>query len=292
MNCPCCGNKISVSSLFFKDINTIMNYSCPVCNKPIQLAWTIAMGTRYVLLFLGFILAIDIYVHGFQAYTYTLLGLMGIFFASSVFLFSYHLVCLETHEEHYKINNIQITIGEKNMHTELYQTMKYVLLTSYALILTTSIMENMSSVNIDLEIIRYIVAFIFIAISLKQWLKKVFIVNLWEKKNTTIIKGLILHRANKLYNDYDDFQLSYEFTYRYKDENYHTNSAACGTDRYQHYDTLDHAKNEINKYVRNGVKIYVNPTNPAKACIISTMPLKYKLLFFLFFLLGILLLVI
>jgi len=290
MKCPCCNHRIPLLSLLGATFgDTQMEFQCGYCGGHVAFPWALVILLPIVaFVWLGFVVYALFYHFDLIQMQITIL-LTLLFLAIFFTVYTYPLTCVRDKKET-GLNEGAIVVKEKNMDKALLRLLVYLFLL-FAFILSFNTALYLFQKELDLNIIKIIVGMILMVCGLSDWALYTYVDLFWKQIHSTVTKVTIYHRLSRLYQDHDDYELIYNYSYRVEDKIFYGNNLMFHCINYEVYDQKEDALKKANQVIKDGVTVYIHPNNTAQSIVLIPIKANYKLLYGVLVCMGVLLLV-
>ncbi len=278
MKCPCCNHCIPLLSLLgvtFGDVQT--EFQCGYCGGHVAFPWALVILLPIMaFVWLGFVVY-ALFYH-FDLIQMQIIILLTLLFLAIFFIvYTYPLTCVRDKKETGLTEGV-IVVKEKNMDKALLRLLVYLFLL-FAFILSINTALELFQKELDLNIIKIIVGMILMVCGLADWVLYAYINLFWKQIHGKVAKVTIYHRLSRLYQDHDDYELIYNYSYRLEDKLFYGNNLMFHCINYEVYDQKENAFKKANQAIQNGVTVHINPRDPAQSIVLIPIKATYRLLY-------------
>lgn len=288
MICPCCKEKkINPFEMLTLKESSLLNFKCSNCNEQIKLPIGLILSYRYFnILFIFIALGwLNNQENLNTTFYYFIIAWLIFLVSIPVVLYKLPIKCIKIRINDYIYKDKKFSIVEKDMHLSTIKVFNYIMKILITLFVFSIFTISLGlDINNDFLLLPLIGLLIFVSYKLLNLLLFLII----SKKTKAIISDYkIIHRVDEYYNDYNDYLLSYIYTYEVNGKKYTQTYDESDSQFAIKYKKIELACEELEKLIRNKLDIYFNPKRPTITSILHPINIQMTILQSIIVLLGI-----
>jgi len=288
MICPCCKEKkFNIFEILTLKESSLLDFKCSNCNEKIKFPIGLILSYKYFnILFIFITLAWLNNQDNLNTTFYYFIFAWLIFLISiPVVVYNLPIKCIKTKINDYIYKDKKFSIIEKDMHLSTIKVFNYImkiLITLFAL--SIFIISLGLDINDNFLLLPLIGLIVFV--SYKLFNSLLFLIT--SKKTQAVISDYkIIHRVDEYYDDYNDYLLSYIYTYEVNGKKYTQIYDKSDSQFATKYKKIELACEELDKLIQNKLDVYFNPRRPIATSILHPINIQMTILQSIIVLIGI-----